>query len=60
MNDTLKPKNIKDYKFNQNKKNKVFYGLPSEIIFCKKCTYSNQKPISEKEFEHKEKTKKQF
>ena len=57
MNNTLKPKNIADYKFNANK-TKVFYGLPADIIFCKKCTYSNQKPISEKEFEHKFKTKK--
>ena len=51
MNDTLKPKNFTDYKFNL-KKTKVFYGLPTEIVFCKKCTYSNQKPISEKEFDH--------
>tara|TARA_B110000285_G_C15132449_1_gene624574 strand:+ start:839 stop:2149 length:1311 start_codon:yes stop_codon:yes gene_type:complete len=57
MNNSLRPKNINDYKFN-SKKNKTFYGLPKDIIFCKKCTYSNQKPISAREFEHKIKTKK--
>ena len=37
---------------------KTFYGLEKNIIFCKKCTYSNQKPTSEKEFKHNIKTKK--
>ena len=40
------------------KKPKVFYGLNSKIRFCKKCTYSNQKPTSEKEYNHKTNTKK--
>ncbi|ASQ46429.1 N-acetyl sugar amidotransferase [Legionella clemsonensis] len=30
----------------------AFYGLPSEVEFCTKCTYSNQKPNSEKEYKH--------
>lgn len=36
----------------------VFYGLPAEVKFCKKCTYSNQKPNSEKEYKHNIKTNK--
>ena len=36
------------------KENKVaFYGLPSEVTFCKKCVMSNQKPNSTPEFKHK-------
>lgn len=35
-----------------------FYGLPSDIEFCSRCTYSNQKPNSEKEFKHTIDTKK--
>jgi N-acetyl sugar amidotransferase len=37
----------------------VFYGLPSDINYCKKCSYSNQKPNSEKEFTHTEESRKQ-
>ena len=46
-------------KINKNlyhpKSNKVqaYYGLDPNIKFCKSCTYSNQKPNSEKEFKHK-------
>lgn len=29
------------------------YGLPSEISFCTRCLYSNQKPNSEKEYTHR-------
>jgi len=32
--------------------NETFYGLPLDVAFCKKCTYSNQKPNSEKEYKH--------
>jgi N-acetyl sugar amidotransferase len=35
-----------------------FYGLPAEIKFCASCTYSNQKPNSEKEYKHNINTKK--
>lgn len=38
---------------------KRFYGLPKEVLFCKKCTYSNQKPNSAREFEHKANTQKE-
>ena len=57
MNDSLKPKSSNKYRFDI-KRPTTFYGLPSVVKFCKKCTYSNQKPISEKEFEHKVATKK--
>lgn len=40
------------------KRPKVYYGLEKNIKFCDKCTYSNQKPNSEKEYKHKIKTKK--
>jgi N-acetyl sugar amidotransferase len=29
-----------------------YYGLPQEISFCTRCTYSNQKPNSDKEYKH--------
>ncbi|MBI4234995.1 N-acetyl sugar amidotransferase [Candidatus Peregrinibacteria bacterium] len=34
------------------------YGLPSKVIFCKRCVISNQRPASEVEFKHNIKTKK--
>ena len=34
---------------------KVLHGLPSEVVFCKKCVMSNQRPASTPEFS-KEKT----
>jgi len=30
----------------------VKYGLPSEVIFCKRCVMSNQRPASAVEFKH--------
>ena len=43
-----------------NNKNKVetYYGLPSEVKFCKKCVMSNQRPTSSVEFKHTIKSKK--
>lgn len=35
-----------------------FYGLPEKVMFCSRCTYSNQKPNSEKEYKHNIDTKK--
>ncbi len=32
---------------------KRFYGLPREIKYCSTCSYSNQKPNSEKEYTHR-------
>ncbi len=47
--------------FNKNN-NKVLYGLPDTVAFCKKCVTSNQRPVSTIEFKNnqKEKKKKQF
>lgn len=30
----------------------VYYGLPKEVKFCKKCVMSNQRPASAQEFKH--------
>lgn len=35
-----------------------YFGLPEEIVFCKSCTYSNQKPNSDKEYKHTRASKK--
>lgn len=37
---------------------KTKYGLPANVIFCKKCVMSNQRPVSAIEFKHNIKTKK--
>lgn len=31
----------------------TYYGLPSEVLFCKRCVMSNQRPSSVVEFKHK-------
>ncbi len=36
----------------------VFYGLPNQVKFCKKCVISNQRPNSAVEYKHTKKTKK--
>jgi N-acetyl sugar amidotransferase len=36
----------------------VKYGLPENVIFCKKCVMSNQRPASAIEFKHKTDSKK--
>jgi len=33
---------------------KSYFGLPSEVKFCKKCVISNQRPSSTIEFKNKE------
>ncbi|MFO3548116.1 N-acetyl sugar amidotransferase, partial [Legionella pneumophila serogroup 5] len=43
--------NFSQYKLD-SKPEETFYGLPSDVMFCSKCTYSNQKPNSEKEYKH--------
>jgi N-acetyl sugar amidotransferase len=43
--------NLNDYS-KELKTPKVFYGLPNEIKYCKKCVISNQRPNSAVEFEH--------
>lgn len=36
----------------------VKYGLPSEVLFCKQCVISNQRPSSAVEFQHSKDSKK--
>lgn len=36
----------------------VKYGLPGEVMFCRKCVISNQRPSSSVEFSHHAKSKK--
>ncbi len=37
---------------------KAFFGLPEEVMFCKHCVISNQRPSSTVEFKHKQNEKK--
>ncbi|MCF8453560.1 MAG: hypothetical protein K9G42_10175, partial [Pedobacter sp.] len=41
-----------------NSKLEAYYGLPSEVKFCKKCVMSNQRPASALEFKHTKDSKK--
>lgn len=36
----------------------AFYGLPRDVVFCRKCVISNQRPSSTVEFKHKADEKK--
>lgn len=36
----------------------VFYGLPRDVQFCKKCNMSNQQPMSSNEYAHNKESKK--
>ena len=45
-----KPVNLKIYQ--KRNPDKIFYGLPKVVKFCLKCTYSNQKPNSAREYKH--------
>ena len=38
--------------------NKILYGLPKKVLFCKKSLISNQTPNSTQEFRHTLKVKK--
>lgn len=35
-----------------SEKPEVYYGLPEEVVFCKRCVISNQRPCSFPEFRH--------
>ena len=37
---------------------KTYYGLPENVVFCKKCVMSNQRPASTIEFKHTIESKK--
>ena len=49
---------IKKPKLKHIRSLKPLYGLPKKIVYCKLCTYTNQKPNSEKEYKHKITTQK--
>ena len=51
------PVNLEEYKPDISDP-KVFYGLPSEVKYCRKCVISNQRPNSAVEFEHTQSSKK--
>jgi len=36
----------------------AYYGLPSRVLYCKKCVISNQRPNSAVEYKHTRDTKK--
>ena len=38
--------------------NKITFGLPKKVIFCKKCVVSNQKPNSTVEIKNQQKVRK--
>ena len=53
MNLIRYPTKIDFKKFVKYQKNpEMFYGLPKEVIFCKKCVISNQRPNSAVEYNH--------
>ena len=43
---------------NIQNKLEVKYGLPSEVLFCKICNITNQRPNSTNEFQHNPESKK--
>ena len=36
----------------------AYYGLPENVKFCRKCVYSNQRPLSTNEYAHSKKSNK--
>ena len=59
MNKIKYPLKIDTNLFNKNNKtNSSFYGLSKNVVFCKKCVISNQKPNSTAEFKNNIKEKK--
>lgn len=43
---------------NPDEKLEAYYGLPTEVTFCRVCTLSNQRPGSAAEFKHNRESKK--
>ena len=46
------PKECNRISSEKNDEKRTFYGLPSEVKFCKKCVISNQRPSSTVEFKN--------
>lgn len=42
----------------EQQKTATYFGLPEQVIFCKKCVISNQRPSSTVEFQHQKNDKK--
>jgi N-acetyl sugar amidotransferase len=49
--------NKSDYAVNVNSP-RAYYGLPRQVVYCKKCVISNQRPNSAVEYRHTADTKK--
>lgn len=59
MNKIKKPKKVDYSKFTSDSINlEAKYGLPSNVVYCKKCVISNQRPNSAEEYKHNKETKK--
>lgn len=59
MNRIQVPKEIDKSKFAADARNlEAKYGLPEEVVFCKKCVISNQRPNSAVEYNHIKESKK--
>lgn len=56
----MKYPNLVDFSdYGKNRKNVgTMYGLPSDVLFCKKCVISNQRPNSTIEYKHTKESKK--
>ncbi len=56
----VNPNSGVDYdRFNRPQKDlEVLYGLPRDVLFCKKCNMSNQQPMSSNEYTHSSGSKK--
>ena len=52
------PKKIDKKIFNSNFEEAPLYGLPKDVLFCKTCVISNQRPNSSVEFKNKKDSKK--
>lgn len=44
--------------YTMSQKYETYYGLPADVIFCKNCVMSNQRPASTAEFKHTKDSKK--
>lgn len=52
------PNEVDKKVFNSDSALEVKYGLPKDVIFCKKCVISNQRPSSTVEYENTKQSKK--
>ena len=59
-NKIFRPKvDLNTYSNKKNLNPQVYYGLPENIQFCKKCVISNQRPNSVVEYDHRSNSKKE-